>query len=434
MHKIVSCKNLLRNSRVRTAIVLVLSLILLFAYYDLVFEKRSGDGDNLMFAHNGYDSYTLQAIKWRDGQIAIIENDAENYQEQVQKYAYLELAIYEDNYYLSFPPFPAVPMLLLSFIFGSNTPSNFISCLCGILLFAFSFLLAKRFKVRDDTALILAMFVTVGSALFNLTFSGSVWFIAQSMAMCLTMAAFYLVFSDRKWCVYLSMFLLALAVGCRPFQVFYFPLLIYVIFKKHNFKILRTWTYFIAPGIVAFAYMAYNYARFDNIFEFGHNYLPEFASQKENGQFSLAYVKSNFQSLVKDMPEFTSQGLSYSKYGFCFYLSSVIFILLAGAILYRIGKDVYVKIMRKKMDAECDRIGIVIILMAILTHIFLVLMHGSPGGYQFGARYIADCVPAAMLCILLCGKEFAERFKVPAAMLLIYGVVLNYIGAISVIV
>ena len=157
-------------------------------------------------------------------------------------------------------------------------------------------------------------------------------------------------------------------------------------------------------------------------------------AKRKNGQFSLAYVKSNFQSLVKDMPEFTSQGLSYSKYGFCFYLSSVIFILLAGAILYRIGKDVYVKIMRKKMDAECDRIGIVIILMAILTHIFLVLMHGSPGGYQFGARYIADCVPAAMLCILLCGKEFAERFKVPAAMLLIYGVVLNYIGAISVIV
>lgn len=426
--------NPFHNSKIRTAIVLVLSLLLLFAYYDHVFEKRSGEGDNLMFAHNGYDSYTLQAMKWRDGQIAIIESDVENYDEQVQKYAYLELAIYEDSYYLSFPPFPAVPMLLLSFIFGYDTPSNFVSFLCGMLLFAFSFLLAKRFKVKDDTALILAMFVTVGSAIFNLTLSGSVWFIAQSMAMCLTMAAFYLVFSDRKWCVYLSMFLLALAVGCRPFQVFYFPLLIYIIFKKHNFKILRTWTYFIAPGIVAFAYMAYNYIRFDSIFEFGHNYLPEFASQKENGQFSLAYVKSNFQSLVKEMPEFTSEGLQYNKYGFCFYLSCVIFILLAGAILYRVGKDVYLKVAHKKIEHDCDRISVVIILIAIFVHIFLVLMHGSPGGYQFGARYIADCVPAAMLCILLCGKEFAERFKVPAAMLLTYGVVLNYIGAISVIV
>lgn len=426
--------NPFHNSKIRTAIVLVLSLLLLFAYYDHVFEKRSGEGDNLMFAHNGYDSYTLQAMKWRDGQIAIIESDVENYDEQVQKYAYLELAIYEDSYYLSFPPFPAVPMLLLSFIFGYDTPSNFVSFLCGMLLFAFSFLLAKRFKVKDDTALILAMFVTVGSAIFNLTLSGSVWFIAQSMAMCLTMAAFYLVFSDRKWCVYLSMFLLALAVGCRPFQVFYFPLLIYIIFKKHNFKILRTWTYFIAPGIVAFAYMAYNYIRFDSIFEFGHNYLPEFASQKENGQFSLAYVKSNFQSLVKEMPEFTSEGLQYNKYGFCFYLSCVIFILLAGAILYRVGKDVYLKVAHKKIEHDCDRIGVVIILIAIFVHIFLVLMHGSPGGYQFGARYIADCVPAAMLCILLCGKEFAERFKVPAAMLLTYGVVLNYIGAISIIV
>lgn len=425
----------LNKENVRTAIALILSLILLIAYYDHVFTKRGGDNGSLMFEHNTYDSYTLQAMKWREGQIAIIESDVENYQEEVNKYAYLELAIYEDNYYLSFPPVPAIPMLFLSFIFGSNTPSNFVSFMYGLGTFVFIFLLAKRFNLKNDSSLILAMFVTVGSSLFNLTLSGSVWFMAQSLAMCLTAAAFYCVFSKPKWCWYLSMFLLALAVGCRPFQVLYFPLLIYIIFKKYNFKILRTWTYFISPAVVAFCYMVYNYIRFDSIFEFGHNYLPEFATQKEDGQFALSYIKSNVDALIKEMPKVTSNGLEYSKFGFCFYISSVIFILFAAAVVYRLVRDSYTAIRtNRKFDVDCDRIGASIILVAIAIHIFLVLLHGSQGAYQFGARYMVDCVPACALGVLLCGRSFLERFKIPAAMLCIFGILLNYIGSLSVIV
>lgn len=430
-----SFKKFFHDQKVRTAIVLLLSVILLFAYYDHCFTKRGGEGDSLMFKHNRYDSYTLQAMKWRDGQIPIIDKNVENYDEEVNKYAYLELAIYEDNYYLSFPPVPAIPMLFLSFFFGADTPSNFISCLYGVLTFVFAFLLAKRFKTSDIVALVMAMLVTVGSNIFNLTLSGSVWFMAQSLAMCLTTAAFYLMFCEKKWCSYVSMFLLALAVGCRPFQVLYFPLLIYILFKKYNFKILKTWKNFICPGVVAVIYMVYNYVRFDSIFEFGHNYLPEFATQKEHGQFALYYVKSNFESLVKSMPKVTSSGLEYNMFGFCFYISSVIFIVLAGALLYRAVKDGYTKVFTSnKLESDCDRIGIVIILCAVVLHIFLVLMHGSPGGYQFGARYISDCVPVCLVGILMAGKDFSERFKVPISMICMSGVLINYIGAIQVVV
>ena len=43
--------------------------------------------------------------------------------------------------------------------------------------------------------------------------------------------------------------------------------------------------------------MGLNYARFDNPFQFGHDYLPEFAVEKENGQFSPAYLAENWAKL-----------------------------------------------------------------------------------------------------------------------------------------
>ena len=52
--------------------------------------------------------------------------------------------------------------------------------------------------------------------------------------------------------------------------------------------------------------MILNYARFGSIFEFGHNYLPEF-TEAENGQFSLQYALDNLPSLFK-LPIFAENG------------------------------------------------------------------------------------------------------------------------------
>ena len=63
------------------------------------------------FAHGPFDSYTRQALAWRDGRMML---DGE--------YPWLELAIFEGEYYVSFPPVPSVPMWVLSFFFGLETP------------------------------------------------------------------------------------------------------------------------------------------------------------------------------------------------------------------------------------------------------------------------------------------------------------------------
>ncbi len=51
---------------------------------------------------NSYASYTLQACAWLQGRLDIPHGEA---------YAFLELAIKDGRYYVSFPPFPSYVLL-----------------------------------------------------------------------------------------------------------------------------------------------------------------------------------------------------------------------------------------------------------------------------------------------------------------------------------
>ena len=86
------------------------------------------------FAHGPFDSYTRQALAWRDGRMML---DGE--------YPWLELAIFEGEYYVSFPPVPSVPMWVLSFFFGLETPDALMCLLYWLGGAAAAFFLARRY-------------------------------------------------------------------------------------------------------------------------------------------------------------------------------------------------------------------------------------------------------------------------------------------------
>ena len=64
--------------------------------------------------HSFYDSYTLQTMAWRNGETFLADGE---------RYSWLELAIYQGKYYVSFPPFPSVALLPLTWIYGAETPT-----------------------------------------------------------------------------------------------------------------------------------------------------------------------------------------------------------------------------------------------------------------------------------------------------------------------
>ena len=65
------------------------------------------------FGPTPYNTYTRQALAWRQGLLHLPED-----------VPHLELAIFEGEYYVSFPPVPSLVLWPLTFLFGENTPDD----------------------------------------------------------------------------------------------------------------------------------------------------------------------------------------------------------------------------------------------------------------------------------------------------------------------
>ena len=82
-----------------TPLILLLAMCLMWSMLHAVTGIKP-------FGDTGYNTYTLQALAWREGSLHL-----------AQDYPHLELAIFEGNYYVSFPPVPSVPQYFLTFLF-----------------------------------------------------------------------------------------------------------------------------------------------------------------------------------------------------------------------------------------------------------------------------------------------------------------------------
>ncbi|MDY2951857.1 MAG: hypothetical protein SOT04_07505, partial [Eubacteriales bacterium] len=241
-----------------------------------------------LLSYNCWDSYSLQAMSWLSGRLDMGKN-----------YEWLELAVYNGKYYLSFPPLPSVVMLPFVLLFGEKTPSNLVSALYGTFTAMIAYKILKKAGMKRGGAVFFAIAYVWGSNMLWLSTSGGVWFLAQGLNMLLLTACVYFAQQKMQMAAYA---MAALAVGCRPFSVCMFlPLMAYFYMvdkdRPRADRIRGQIRSLIIPAFIALCYMFYNYVRFGNVLEFGHNYLPEF-TESEKGQFSLSYILPNLYNLL----------------------------------------------------------------------------------------------------------------------------------------
>jgi len=351
---------------------------------------------NLPPKQNPYNTYTLQAQSWLSGRL-----DLGKY------YNHLEIAEYKGKYYSSFPPFPSFVMLPFVLLFDINTPDSLISIVIAILGAVYAFKIAIGLGKEKNEALFWSLFVTLGSNFVFVMSQGWVWFIAQTMAFTLSMASLYYANNTKKYS--LSFFLWACAVGCRPFTIIYLPFLIYLMSEKGG-RIKHLLKCFIPAATLGLIYMILNYLRFDNPFEFGHNFLPEFL-EDEKGQFSVLYMLDNLKSLVR-LPEFSEGFITLPAFdGFAFYLASPIFITYI----------IYLFKIKKPIDLT--------LLILLIINILLLTAHKTMGGWQFGNRYTIDLLPFVFIGIMRLTE--GKKFSILNIPLMIFGLALNVYGTIA---
>lgn len=380
-------------------------LALMLLIYVLLHDLLGGS----LFSHSQWDSYTLQALAWRRGFLGL-----------GQDYPWLELAVYGGDWFVSFPPFPSVLMLPLTFIFGESTPNNLVIMLYAMATAAMAYACLCHTGSRPKSAAFLSLFYVMGCNLMWMSTSGGVWFQAQALNMLLLTACLFAALNNRRTLAYT---LIALAVGCRPFSACAF-LPLFVFFYRADRALghralqclLRQLPCLLPTALIGGAYMWYNWARFGNVLEFGHNYLPEF-TQAQNGQFHPSYLAANFKNILLRFPALSAGGrLSYPYFdGFAFYIANPFFIPL----FIGIARD----IRGRRMDALR-----LCLLLALLAELVLLCAHKTFGGWQFGARYTVDMLPMALAYLLLRGPWEPRLYEKGIGL---FAIAFNLYGALA---
>ncbi len=357
---------------------------------------------------NPYNSYTLQAKSWLEGRLDLGKD-----------YPWLELAIYQEKYYVSFPPFPSYVLLPFAF-FTDQTPDFLIVWSFTLIGVICAVRLCFLFDVSPVCAVFWSLFLYLGSGYLFIGQTGYVWFMAQVMAFSLSMLSLLCAVENRGG---FSLAFWACAVGCRPFTILYLPLLFYLLRQNEKDKSVPRWIYShliwaLAPTLIAASYMILNTLRFGNPVEFGHNYLPEFV-RAERGQFSLSYVPEHLLMLFR-LPN--ADPVS-GKLVFQYIDTNAFFLICPFSVSFLLA---FVSAVRS------HRNPILCIMLPILSivHILLTCMHRTLGGYQFGNRYFVDLMPFLFLGILCLGPK-SERFTIFQLPLFMMGAVINVIGTVT---
>ncbi|MDO5520269.1 MAG: hypothetical protein Q4G58_07250 [bacterium] len=359
-----------------------------------------------------YNSYSLQAQAWLEGRLDLGQN-----------YSYLELAIYGGKYYVSFPPFPSFIFYILGLLTHSFQFDGLVAMI-STLLGAY-YLMEILYSLNKKHVAFWTLFLMVASNLVFVSSNGWVWFIAQNLSFTLSVMAIYYAMQAKGG---LSFFFWACSVGCRPFQVIYFPMLVYIIYRKWKQEhkedtlvmLVKKKLYWAVPTlIIAGVYMWLNYARFGSIFEFGHNYLPEF-TESELGQFNISYIFSNFSSIFR-LAEYNNGTFSYCKFnGMAIWVSMPIYITYVMYLLYFKGK---------KQLEDTGLIKMHLVLM--LVHVLLILSHKTLGGWQFGNRYFIDLLPYLFYVLMKTTPNEDDPIYNYQIILFIFGLTTNILGTIA---
>lgn len=181
------------------------------------------------------------------------------------------------------------------------------------------------------------------------------------------------------------------------------------------------------PAIVLGGFFLWlNYARFGNIFEFGHNFLP--ASQHaEFGQFSIRYARDHLRIMLFRIP--TQVPIFSTRDGI--FQPIAIWIVSPLVIIYGIFLAYTVR--RKiKYDDFFEMVHLILIPFLITLHLLILASHKDVGGPQFGYRYSLDVLPVmffglvAILSKIRMGKNVLH-YSLP---LFIIGFVVNILGTL----
>jgi hypothetical protein len=306
-----------------------------------------------------------------------------------------EMVPLDGEFYSVFPLGSVLAMLPLAALkrLGviESFPGTFLAALLAGAASMLFYLLSARYGHDIRRRLALTLLPVFGTWMWaNLAFAGA-WQIALGFAVVGQLGALYFILVDYRPTLAGACF--ALAFGNRTEIILLAPVFIYLIHKHAPVsdpkdsasrweKIDRFVAIPIALGLLT---LAYNYARFSSIFDFGYARIPGVLDEPwySHGIFSIHAIPLNAEAMlfeswrrVEQFPYLTPTGFGGSILLSCPFL----------IYLFRIGAR----------DATLKTLAWISV--AVLT--FTLWLHGNPGGWQISYRYATVLLPWMFLILL----------------------------------
>ena len=331
--------------------------------------------------------------------------------------------------YMSFPPFPTLVMLPGAALGGRAGNDVVPTLVLAALILPLALLVLRRLSTAglsrrslgDDLWLVATL--AFGSVAMFSAVQGKVWFTAHVVGVVLALIYAWASIEARRPLI--AGLALGAAALTRTAMAFMVILFVCEAWRVHGgiaawradrgalLRDLRRPILVFAAPIVGFAIagMAYNYARFGSVTEFGHSYL-EVRQQAQIEQFGLAsyhYLARNLAVAFTLLPELSARPpyLQISGHGLALWVTTPVLVLLLWP---------------RDRHPLHRTLWLTVAAVALPS-----LLYQNSGWVQFGYRFSLDYLVLLIMLLAIGGRPLTRFAKA----LIVAGIVVNLFGAIT---
>ena len=323
-----------------------------------------------------------------------------------------ELVHLNGNYYVVYPPMPAIILLPFVAVLGTSVDQSLISIILASLCVALTWLMLRKTGVTGSKLLWLAVLFGFGTCFWYTAAVGSAWYIEEvSGVLFLTAAIVLALYRKNDFLVGLC---LGLAYLSRLETVLAFPFFLLLAYERNESwkpRLKQMTIFFVGLAIPVLLDLTYNFARYGTIFDIGYTIIIKGDPNYPYGLFSLNYIPKHVYAILFQGPVLLNS-FPYFKpdwMGLGLFFTTPAFLYIFKGPWNNISKYAGV---------------------ASACILALLMMHGTVGFTQFGYRFSLDFTPFLML---LTAKGMRESLGWAEKALIILSVLVNLWGIICII-
>jgi hypothetical protein len=368
--------------------------------------------------HTPFNHFALQAEAWTKGRLDLGGPPPAYTQNN-------DFAIYQEQTFVSFPPFPALLVLPFVAVSGGskNVPDGLIFILIAavapaVLYLALNRLRETKLSRRSQLENVgLTLLFPFGTVFWFSAVQGTVWFAAHAVGAVL--AAGYLFASVRATNPLLAGSCLVLAFATRTPLALMAPIFLqqlWSVARADRAALIAKLIRFAIPIALGLSLIGwYNAARFDSPFEFGHRYLDVVWQPRIQkwGLFSFHYLGKNLGVALASTPFIGDKAAPFqiTSHGLALWITSPFF---AWAL--------WPRSMPRESRALFTALAVSATLIALAD-----LSYHNTGWVQFGYRFSNDFSLLLFAMIALGRRKLGVTFTALAA----FAVAVSWFGAVS---